>query len=52
MHVTIACPGKIMNFDRSTQTFICIFIGVHREAFQTGFILGESPMNNDELLIC
>ena len=36
---------------RSTQNFIGIFIGVHREAFQTGFLPCEPPLNTDELSI-
>ena len=36
---------------RSTQNFIGIFIGVHREAFQTGILPREPPLNTDELSI-
>ena len=31
--------------------FIGIYIGVHREAFQTGFLPREPPLNTDELSI-
>ena len=49
--VCVCACGKQMNFDRSTLNFIGIFIGVHREAFQTGFLLGKPPLNTDELSI-
>ena len=52
MYHTMHVPLSAHAHEAKSQNFIGNLIGVQRETFQTGFILRESPLEPDELLIC